>query len=168
MFLTFIMHLLYLCVCVYLTILPSLLHSSTNKCEYLCRCIVFLLLPQFFSKRGRQALMAYAFILTLTGPAKNILNNISVLSESLACGQVSFYRWVCLRIPFMSLHNVGSLTPHILDSIHCTIRSFVWSTKDAYTVDCMIFSLHILKFTRLIMHFNLSSLFESVIIIILM
>ncbi|KYN04262.1 DC-STAMP domain-containing protein 2 [Cyphomyrmex costatus] len=52
------------------------------------RCIVFLLLPQFFSKRGRQALMAYAFILTLTGPAKNILHNISVLSESLACGQI--------------------------------------------------------------------------------
>ncbi|XP_026828448.1 DC-STAMP domain-containing protein 2-like [Ooceraea biroi] len=56
------------------------------------RCIVFLLLPQFFSKRGRQALMAYAFILTLTGPGKNTLHNISVLSESLVCGQVSFPR----------------------------------------------------------------------------
>lgn len=54
------------------------------------RCVVFLLLPQFFSKRGRQALMAYAFISTLTGPAKNTLHNISVLSESLVCGQVSF------------------------------------------------------------------------------
>ncbi|XP_018046467.1 PREDICTED: LOW QUALITY PROTEIN: uncharacterized protein LOC108685963 [Atta colombica] len=51
------------------------------------KCIVFLLLPQFFSKRGRQALIAYAFILTLTGPSKNILHNISILSESLACGQ---------------------------------------------------------------------------------
>ncbi|XP_046414178.1 DC-STAMP domain-containing protein 2-like [Neodiprion virginianus] len=51
------------------------------------RCVVFLLLPQFFSKRGRQALMAYAFILALTGPAKNTLNNMGVLSESLACGQ---------------------------------------------------------------------------------
>lgn len=51
------------------------------------RCIVFLLLPQFFSKRGRQALAAYAFILALTGPAKNTLHNTSVLSESLACGQ---------------------------------------------------------------------------------
>lgn len=52
------------------------------------RCVVFLLLPQFFSKRGRQALMAYAFILALTGPAKNTLHNIGVLAESLACGQV--------------------------------------------------------------------------------
>ncbi|XP_043285569.1 uncharacterized protein [Venturia canescens] len=50
-------------------------------------CVVFLLLPQIFSKRGRQALMAYAFVLTLTGPAKNTLHNTGVLSESLACGQ---------------------------------------------------------------------------------
>ncbi|XP_076648285.1 uncharacterized protein LOC143356460 [Halictus rubicundus] len=51
------------------------------------RCIVFLLLPQFFSKRGRQALVAYAFILALTGPVKNTLHNTSVLTESLACAQ---------------------------------------------------------------------------------
>ncbi|KOX69325.1 DC-STAMP domain-containing protein 2, partial [Melipona quadrifasciata] len=50
-------------------------------------CVVFLLLPQLFSKRGRQALMAYAFILALTGPVKNTLHNTGVLSESLACAQ---------------------------------------------------------------------------------
>ncbi|XP_044264380.1 DC-STAMP domain-containing protein 2-like [Tribolium madens] len=51
------------------------------------RCVVFLTLPQFFSKRGRQALLAYAFILAITGPAKNTLNNMGILSESMACGQ---------------------------------------------------------------------------------
>lgn len=51
------------------------------------RCVVFLTLPQFFSKRGRQALLAYAFILTITGPGKNTLNNMGILNESLACGQ---------------------------------------------------------------------------------
>ncbi|KAL2719595.1 DC-STAMP domain-containing protein 2-like [Vespula squamosa] len=55
--------------------------------SYGVRCVVFLLLPQFFSKRGRQALIAYAFILTLTGPGKNMLRNINVLTESLVCGQ---------------------------------------------------------------------------------
>ncbi|KAK2576099.1 hypothetical protein KPH14_007434 [Odynerus spinipes] len=55
--------------------------------SYKVRCIVFLLLPLFFSKRGRQALIAYAFILTLTGPGKNALRNTSVLTESLICGQ---------------------------------------------------------------------------------
>ncbi|KAJ8955683.1 hypothetical protein NQ318_008554 [Aromia moschata] len=34
------------------------------------RCIVLLTLPQFFSQRGRQALLAYAFILAISGPAK--------------------------------------------------------------------------------------------------
>ncbi|XP_076544271.1 uncharacterized protein LOC143305224 [Osmia lignaria lignaria] len=55
--------------------------------SYRIRCVVLLLLPQFFSKRGRQALMAYAFILALTGPVKNTLHNTSVLTESLACAQ---------------------------------------------------------------------------------
>ena len=52
--------------------------------------MVFLLLPQFFSKRGRQAMMAYAFVLALTGPAKNALRNTEIMSESLACGQVTY------------------------------------------------------------------------------
>ncbi|XP_071579908.1 DC-STAMP domain-containing protein 2 [Temnothorax nylanderi] len=77
------------------------------------RCIVFLLLPQFFSKRGRQALMAYAFILTLTGPAKNILHNISVLSESLVCGQEQLKQAVknvvdLIKEPFYALRDAIS------------------------------------------------------------
>ncbi|KAK9505278.1 hypothetical protein O3M35_009368 [Rhynocoris fuscipes] len=55
--------------------------------SYKVRCVVLMLLPQLFSKRGRQALTAYAFILVLTGPAKNTLHNMRMLSESLACGQ---------------------------------------------------------------------------------
>ncbi|GLV39594.1 uncharacterized protein CBL_08340 [Carabus blaptoides fortunei] len=51
------------------------------------RCIVFLMLPQLFSKRGRQTLLAYALILAITGPARNTANNMSIMSESLACGQ---------------------------------------------------------------------------------
>ncbi|XP_046404104.1 DC-STAMP domain-containing protein 2-like, partial [Ischnura elegans] len=51
------------------------------------RCFVFLVLPTLFSKRGRQALLAYAVVLALAGPARNILHNASVLSQSLACSQ---------------------------------------------------------------------------------
>lgn len=46
------------------------------------------MLPQFISKNGRQALIAYAFILVLTGPAKNALRNTEIMSESVACEQV--------------------------------------------------------------------------------
>ncbi|XP_057651832.1 DC-STAMP domain-containing protein 2-like [Diorhabda carinulata] len=51
------------------------------------RCVVLLTLPHFFSERGRQLLVAYALILVVSGPVKNILNNLGILSESLACGQ---------------------------------------------------------------------------------
>ncbi|XP_014489319.1 PREDICTED: DC-STAMP domain-containing protein 2-like [Dinoponera quadriceps] len=81
--------------------------------SYRVRCVVFLLLPQFFSKRGRQALLAYAFILTLTGPAKNTLHNISVLSESLACGQEQLKQAVksvvdLIKQPFYALRDAIS------------------------------------------------------------
>jgi hypothetical protein len=46
------------------------------------------MLPQFISKNGRQVLIAYAFILVLTGPAKNTLRNTEIMSESVACEQV--------------------------------------------------------------------------------
>ncbi|XP_034243105.1 DC-STAMP domain-containing protein 2-like [Thrips palmi] len=51
------------------------------------RCFVLLLLPQLCSSRGRQALLAYALILTLAGPAANALRNARVLADSLRCGQ---------------------------------------------------------------------------------
>ncbi|CAG9828968.1 unnamed protein product [Diabrotica balteata] len=51
------------------------------------RCVVLLTLPHFFSERGRQLLVAYALLLVISGPAKNTLNNLGILSESLACGQ---------------------------------------------------------------------------------
>lgn len=120
------------------------LHSFMTLYEHLHRCIMFLLLPQFFSKRGRQALMAYAFILTLTGPAKNILHNISILSESLACGQVSFYRWVLLCIPLMSLHlytmsNVLEITHSWFYPLLDLLFNRQWLKR---TISSAIFLLH--------------------------
>lgn len=53
------------------------------------RCFYFLLLPQVFSKRGRAALLAFVFLLTLMGPTKNLVDNIEVMAESMSCGQVS-------------------------------------------------------------------------------
>jgi len=55
------------------------------------RCFTLMTLPQLCSKRGRQLLLGYALVLTLTGPAHNIILNTRVLSDSLHCGQVSWY-----------------------------------------------------------------------------
>lgn len=51
------------------------------------RCTIFLFLPHFFSKRGRTALLAYAFALSITGPTKNIVMNMEVLGHSLNCAE---------------------------------------------------------------------------------
>ncbi|XP_054003275.1 DC-STAMP domain-containing protein 2-like [Hylaeus anthracinus] len=88
------------------------------------RCIVFLLLPQFFSKRGRQVLMAYAFILALTGPVKNTLHNVAVLSESLTCAQEQLKEAVktvvdIVKQPFYALRDVIS---KVIKSIKAVVK----------------------------------------------
>lgn len=52
------------------------------------RCIFFLMIPQFFSKRGRKLLLAYIYFLALSGPADNMVENIHRLSEGIACSEV--------------------------------------------------------------------------------
>ncbi|KAG8231125.1 hypothetical protein J437_LFUL010451 [Ladona fulva] len=58
-----------------------------DKLKFYFKCFVLLLLPTLFSKRGRQALLGYALVLALAGPARNVLHNAEILSESLACNQ---------------------------------------------------------------------------------
>lgn len=92
------------------------------------RCIVFLTLPQFFSKRGRQALLAYAFILAITGPAKNTLNNMGILSESMACGQEQLKAAVrqiieVIKKPFYAIKDA-------IKSVVKTIKAIVKKIKE--------------------------------------
>ncbi|XP_067118589.1 DC-STAMP domain-containing protein 2-like [Centruroides vittatus] len=51
------------------------------------RCVVLLMLPQLFSRSGRNALLAFAYLLVLSGPMKNVIKNTDVLAGSIACGQ---------------------------------------------------------------------------------
>ncbi len=52
------------------------------------RCLFLLGLPQLFNSKGRAALLAYLVVLALSGPGKNTVRNMEVLTESLVCGQV--------------------------------------------------------------------------------
>lgn len=52
------------------------------------QCLVLLAMPQFFSKRGRSAMIAYVFLITFTGPIQNMAKNTEILSASMSCGQV--------------------------------------------------------------------------------
>lgn len=73
-----------------LSIVVNVLFSALILFHKASRCVFFLMIPQFLSKKGRSALVAYSFYVALTGPVVNLMHNANVLSESLTCGQV---RW---------------------------------------------------------------------------
>ncbi|KAL4235200.1 DC-STAMP-like protein [Mactra antiquata] len=51
------------------------------------RCLVLLMLPQFFSGKGRMLLLIYALFLAMNHPLNNVRSNINVMSQSATCGQ---------------------------------------------------------------------------------
>ncbi|KAJ8970326.1 hypothetical protein NQ317_019606, partial [Molorchus minor] len=97
-------------------------------------CIVLLTLPQFFSQRGRQALLAYAFILAISGPAKNTLNNMGILSESLACGQEQLKAAVrqiidAIKKPFIALKEAIKKLVKTIKAIIKKIKEILLTIK---------------------------------------
>lgn len=52
------------------------------------RCIFFLMIPQFFSRRGRKLLIVYVYYLAFTGPTNHMMKNIHHLAEAITCGEV--------------------------------------------------------------------------------
>ncbi|KAJ6642009.1 DC-STAMP domain-containing protein 2 [Pseudolycoriella hygida] len=75
------------------------------------QCVTFLLLPQVCSKQGRSMLSAYIFLITLSGPASNIIENIGVLSASLSCGEeqmkIAFREiFQMIKEPMLTVKNV--------------------------------------------------------------
>ncbi|XP_033100608.1 DC-STAMP domain-containing protein 2-like [Anneissia japonica] len=49
------------------------------------RCLVFLTAPQLFSSKGRTILMAYGFMLVMSGPMANLAINLDIASQSQLC-----------------------------------------------------------------------------------
>jgi hypothetical protein len=75
------------------------------------RCLVCLTIPQILSRRGRAGLIAYAYILVISGPGKNAAKNMDVLSESLTCEQeqlkAAYKKLVqVMKEPFYALKDV--------------------------------------------------------------
>lgn len=61
-------------------------------CSECLQCIFLLTLPQLISKRGRLFVLASAFVIAFSHPAKNMMRNAEILSDSLSCSQViKFY-----------------------------------------------------------------------------
>ncbi|XP_057328434.1 DC-STAMP domain-containing protein 2-like [Microplitis mediator] len=98
------------------------------------RCIMFLLFLQVFSKRGRQALIAYAFIIMLTGPTNNTLHNVQVLSESLSCGQEELKQVIKILTnfanqPFVAFRHALTKMIKILENVKENIENLLTTIR---------------------------------------
>lgn len=60
------------------------------------RCVFLLMIPQFFGKRGRAAVLAYAIYVTFSGPVENIHHNSKVMYGSILCSEVKRRVYVAL------------------------------------------------------------------------
>ncbi|XP_053401541.1 DC-STAMP domain-containing protein 2-like isoform X2 [Mercenaria mercenaria] len=67
--------------------LGGLVLTLTMAFSMSVRCLVLLMLPQFFSGKGRMLLLFYAMFLAMNHPLNNIKVNIGVMAQSATCGQ---------------------------------------------------------------------------------
>lgn len=69
------------------------------------RCLVLLTVPLFFSNRGRNVLIAFAYFLVLSGPAKHLIKNMNILSASIQCGEVGWFSFESFKSSFNYAHQ---------------------------------------------------------------
>nr|XP_042908328.1 DC-STAMP domain-containing protein 2 [Parasteatoda tepidariorum] len=95
-----------------------------------CRCMTMLAVPQLFSSRGRVVLLAYTYILVMSGPTKNALRNANILVSSLNCGQELVVKQTkaILKAIFAPLVVIVDAMRDILKAL----KSFAIQVKEAF------------------------------------
>lgn len=106
------------------------------------RCLVLLVLPQFFSKKGRAAIVAYTFVLALSGPATNTIKNTEVLSTSLTCGQNQLKSAVkgmveIIRKPFIAIKNAVRHVIKVTEKILQKVKKVLMKLEELIKKICM-------------------------------
>ncbi|XP_055538451.1 DC-STAMP domain-containing protein 2 [Wyeomyia smithii] len=88
-------------------------------CSSNFQCLMLLMIPQILSKRGRAAMIAYVFVLTLNGPARNTVANINVLGRAMTCGQEQLKGAIhdalqAVKVPFVALkRTIGEILSEV-------------------------------------------------------
>lgn len=111
------------------------------------RCLVLLVLPQFFSKKGRAAIVAYTFVLALSGPATNTIKNTEVLSTSLTCGQNQLKSAVkgmveIIRKPFIAIKNAVRHVIKVTEKILQKVKKVLMKLQELIKKICMFRKFH--------------------------
>ncbi|XP_058828490.1 DC-STAMP domain-containing protein 2-like [Topomyia yanbarensis] len=83
------------------------------------QCLTLLMVPQILSKRGRAAMIAYAFVLAINGPARNAIANIDAVGEAITCGQQKLRAAIhdalqAAKVPFVALKKaIGEILSEV-------------------------------------------------------
>lgn len=108
------------------------------------RCIVFLILPQFFSKKGRAALVAYAYLLTFTGPAANTIRNTKVIVSTLSCGQDQLSDALknlleIIKQPFVAIKNALKHILSVIEKVLLKVKVALMNIQELMAKICKNF-----------------------------
>ncbi|XP_022083541.1 DC-STAMP domain-containing protein 2-like [Acanthaster planci] len=100
------------------------------------RCVMLLMVPQLFSGKGRTILMAYGFLLVLSGPVENLSYNMDVAGHSQVCGSElamnqSYKLFQVVTAPMASFSDEVSSLIHKLRVIGNRITEGFLAIKDA-------------------------------------
>lgn len=102
------------------------------------RCLVCLITAQMCSKRGRTVIVAYTYVLIMTGPSVNTTKNIYVTAKTMSCGQVNT-RWLvfcfkAISIFFKQKDQLQKVMGGILNIMKSPFVSLKESFKEALKV----------------------------------
>ncbi|XP_078666763.1 DC-STAMP domain-containing protein 2-like [Branchiostoma floridae x Branchiostoma belcheri] len=90
------------------------------------RCTILLMLPNFFSSRGRSVAMAYAMVLVMSGPYVNLQHNIEVGSRSMSCGAA-----LAANQSEALADLIMSPVSHIIDAVEAVIQQLKEAAEKA-------------------------------------
>lgn len=103
------------------------------------RCLVLLAVPQFCSKRGRHMLVAYVFVICVTGPVANTTRNTELMVQSLACDQrlvqqISDEIVTILKRPLVAIRRVVDDMLKHLDRVIVKLRALMLRMRECVMV----------------------------------
>lgn len=103
------------------------------------RCIAALIIPILCSSKGRSLVIAFAFFIAMTGPTKNIILNVDVLTESLSCGQTQLKEALetmleVMKRPLIAIKNSIAVTLREIQKVMKKVQIVLLHIKELVLV----------------------------------
>ncbi|CAG2196969.1 unnamed protein product [Mytilus edulis] len=114
-------------VCTFLGAVLTLGLAFTSQ----TRLMVLLMIPQFFTSKGRTFLLMYAVVLVMNHPVQNFNKNVLVMSDSSTCGQEMAFNQTkeVIEAAFSPMAGVINMISKLMDAL----KQFAALIRKAFT-----------------------------------